>query len=357
MNHLKLTSERLLRTAVVYVRQSTPTQVTHNLESQRRQYGLEDRARELGFQHISVIDEDLGRTGSGLAERPGFQRLVAQVCAGEVGAVFCIEASRLARNGRDWHHLIELCGMVGAVLVDLDGVYDPNLINDRLLLGLKGTMSEFEATLIRQRSIEAIHQKASRGELWIPVPVGFCWTSNGKIEKHPDQRVQQAIHSVFNKMTELGSMRQVLIWFREHNVCLPVCSSDGGERGIIWKLPMYQGIQAILSNPVYAGAYAFGKTETRTRVVDGRPVRRSGYRRPRFAVVGLDSKPPSGLPFLGGVRTESSHDRREHSYAVRRRAKGGPRRPGSIVRAAALPTLWTNVVRRLFRAASHSDTL
>ena len=152
MNHLKLTSERLLRTAVVYVRQSTPTQVTHNLESQRRQYGLEDRARELGFQHISVIDEDLGRTGSGLAERPGFQRLVAQVCAGEVGAVFCIEASRLARNGRDWHHLIELCGMVGAVLVDLDGVYDPNLINDSLLLGLKGTMSEFEATLIRQRS-------------------------------------------------------------------------------------------------------------------------------------------------------------------------------------------------------------
>ena len=149
MNHLKLTPERLVRTAVVYIRQSTPTQVTHNLESQRRQYGLEDRARELGFQHIRVIDEDLGRTGSGLAARPGFQRLVAEVCAGEVGAVFCLEASRLARNGRDWHHLIELCGMVGAVVVDLDGVYDPNLINDRLLLGLKGTMSEFEATLIR----------------------------------------------------------------------------------------------------------------------------------------------------------------------------------------------------------------
>ena len=197
MNHLKLTPERLVRTAVVYIRQSTPTQVTHNLESQRRQYGLEDRARELGFQHIRVIDEDLGRTGSGLAARPGFQRLVAEVCAGEVGAVFCLEASRLARNGRDWHHLIELCGMVGAVVVDLDGVYDPNLINDRLLLGMKGTMSEFEATLIRQRSIEAIHQKARRGELWIPIPVGFCWTSNTKIEKIPDQRVQQALESVF----------------------------------------------------------------------------------------------------------------------------------------------------------------
>ena len=206
---------------------------------------------------------------------------MAEVCTGEVGAVFCLEASRLARNGRDWRHLIELCGMVGAVVVDMDGVYDPNLINDRLLLGLKGTMSEFEATLIRQRSIEAIHQKARRGELRIPVPVGFCWTSTGKIEKHPDQRIQQAIQLVLDKMTELGSMRQVLIRFRQNNVCLPVCSSDGGEAGIIWKLPLYQNIQAILSNPVYAGAYAFGKTETRTKVVDGRAHKRSGFRRPR----------------------------------------------------------------------------
>jgi DNA invertase Pin-like site-specific DNA recombinase len=163
MNHPKLTPERLFRAAIVYVRQSTPSQVSHNMESQRRQYALEDRARECGFQRITVVDEDLGRTGSGLVDRPGFQRLVAEVCTGEVGAVFCLEASRLARNGRDWHHLVELCGMVGAIVVDMDGVYDPNLINDRLLLGLKGTMSEFEATLIRQRSIEAIHQKAVVG--------------------------------------------------------------------------------------------------------------------------------------------------------------------------------------------------
>jgi DNA invertase Pin-like site-specific DNA recombinase len=281
MSHPKLTPERLLRAAIVYVRQSTPSQVTHHMESQRRQYALEDRARELGFQRITVIDEDLGRTGSGLVDRPGFQRLVAEVCTGEVGAVFCLEASRLARNGRDWHHLIELCGMVSAVVVDMDGVYDPNLINDRLLLGLKGTMSEFEATLIRQRSLEAIQQKARRGELWIPVPVGFCWTSTGKIEKHPDQRVQQAIQLVLEKMSELGSMRQVLIWLRQHNVCLPVCFSDGGESGITWKLPLYQNIQAILTNPVYAGAYAFGKTETRTRIVDGRARKRSGFRKPR----------------------------------------------------------------------------
>jgi DNA invertase Pin-like site-specific DNA recombinase len=281
MNNPKLTPERLLQTAIVYVRQSTPTQVTHHLESQRRQYGLEDRARELGFQRIIVIDEDLGRTGSGLVDRPGFQRLVAEVCAGEVGAVFCIEASGLARNGRDWHHLIELCGMVSAVVVDLDGIYDPNLINDRLLLGLKGTMSEFEATLIRQRSIEAIHQKARRGELRIPVPSGFCWTSSGKIEKHSDQRVQQAIQLVFDKMTELGSMRRVLIWFRQENVCLPVFPPHAGEPQTVWKLPFYQNIQAILTNPVYAGAYAFGKTETKTKVVDGRARRSSGHSRSR----------------------------------------------------------------------------
>ena len=144
MNHPKLTADRLLRKALVYIRQSSPNQVLHHQESQRRQYGLVDRARELGFPQVTVIDEDLGRTGSGFVERPGFQRLVAEVCSGEASAVFCIEASRLARNGRDWHHLIELCGMVGAVVVDLDGIYDPNIVNDRLLLGLKGTMSEFE---------------------------------------------------------------------------------------------------------------------------------------------------------------------------------------------------------------------
>lgn len=281
MNHLKLTPDRLVQTAVVYVRQSTPSQVIHNLESQRRQYGLEDRARTLGFPRIKVIDEDLGRTGSGLADRPGFQRLVAEVCSGEVGAVFCLEASRLARNGRDWHHLIELCGMVGAVLVDMDGVYDPNLINDRLLLGLKGTMSEFEATLIHQRSMEAIRQKARRGELRIPLPVGFIWTSNSKIEKHPDQRVQQAIQLIFDKFTELGSMRRVLVWFRQNQVCLPATSWVAGVPPIVWRLPIYQNIQAILTNPVYAGAYVFGKTETRTKVVEGRARKRSGYHKPR----------------------------------------------------------------------------
>ena len=277
----KLTPDRLRRRAVVYVRQSSPGQVIHHQESQRRQYGLLDRARELGFQDVVAIDDDLGRTASGLVERPGFQRLVGAVCTGEVGAVFCIEASRLARNGRDWHHLIELCGMVGAVLVDFDGVYDPNLVNDRLLLGLKGTMSEFELNLLRQRSREAILQKAHRGELQFLLPVGFCWNASGKIEKDPDQRVQQAIQLVFSKGVELGSVRQTLLWFRQQNVCLPVLPRDPSEPPIVWKLPVYRNLWAILTNPVYAGAYAFGRREVRIKIVDGRARKSKGHLKPR----------------------------------------------------------------------------
>jgi DNA invertase Pin-like site-specific DNA recombinase len=187
--HPKITDNHLDRRAVVYVRQSTLTQLTHNRESQRRQYGLADYARSLGFRNVDTIDEDLGRSGSGLVERPGFSRLVAMVCSGEVGAVLCIEASRLARNGRDWHHLIELCGLAGTLVVDPEGIYDPRSMNDRLLLGLKGTMSEFELNLLRQRSVQAILQKAQRGALQYCLPIGLCWTRSAKIELDPDRRV------------------------------------------------------------------------------------------------------------------------------------------------------------------------
>ncbi len=161
----KLTPIHLERHALVYVRQSTPTQLMQNRESKLRQYRLADYARDLGFAEVEIIDDDLGWSGSGLIKRPGFQRLVTEVCEGRVGTVLCLEASRLARNGRDWHHLIELCGLVGAVLIDPEGVYDPRLSIDRLLLGLRGTMSEFELSVLRQRLLEAIRQKARRGEL------------------------------------------------------------------------------------------------------------------------------------------------------------------------------------------------
>src|SRR5713226_10670477 len=202
----KIMPEHLQRRAIVYVRQSHPTQVLHNLESQRRQYALADQARQLGFTQVETIDEDLGRSAAGQTQRPGFEHLVAEVCAGQVGAVFCLEASRLARNGRDWHHLIELCGLVRALVIDPDGVYDPGIINDRLLLGLKGTMSEFELNLLRQRSMEAIRLKAGRGELRFCLPAGFCWSHNGKVEIDPDTRVQQALNLVFTKMIELGTV-------------------------------------------------------------------------------------------------------------------------------------------------------
>jgi DNA invertase Pin-like site-specific DNA recombinase len=276
----KVTADHLKRRAIVYIRQSSPIQVANNLESQRRQYALADQARQLGFQQVDVIDEDLGRSGSGQVDRPGFARLVAEVCTGGVGAVFCIEASRLARNGRDWHHLIELCGLVRALVVDPDGVYDPGLLNDRLLLGLKGTMSEFELNLLRQRCQEAIRQKARRGELQFALPVGYHWAPNGKVEMDPDRRVQQAIGLVFSKMAEFGSARQVLLWFRGDKVSLPALIHGESGRELVWKLPVYNTIWHMLRNPMYAGGYAFGKTEARIRVVDGRARKTIGHFKP-----------------------------------------------------------------------------
>jgi DNA invertase Pin-like site-specific DNA recombinase len=203
------------RRAVVYVRQSTGMQVVENLESQRRQYELAGLARGYGFRDVLVIDDDLGVSASGAVERPGFRNLVGQICEGTVGAVFCLEASRLARNGRDWHHLLELCALVDARVVDADGIYDPKMPNDRLLLGLKGTMSEFELTVLRRRLLEAAQAKARRGELRMPVPVGYVWPRDTGLIVDPDRRVQEAIRIVFRLFDRHGSGRQVLMQMRK----------------------------------------------------------------------------------------------------------------------------------------------
>ena len=318
-----------------------------NHESQLRQYGLADRARELGFRDVTVIDEDLVRSGSGLVQRPGFQRLVAEVCTGEVGAVFCIEASRLARNGRDWHHLIELCGMVGSVVVDPDGIYDPAIINDRLLLGFKGTMSEFELNLLRQRSLEAIRQKAGRGELQFLLPVGLCWTGTGKIERDADRRVQQAIQLVFTKMTELGSVRQVLLWFRQEKISLPAFPRDPGEPTMVWKVPIYNTLLKMLTNPAYAGAYAFGKTQSRVRVVEGRARKTAGHRKPQpeWIVLIRDHHP--------GYISWEQYERNQaliasNAHEVTHGTESRPRRPGVTFRNAAVSTLRSNAPRLLY---------
>ena len=275
----KITAEHLQRSACVYVRQSTPDQLVHNLESQRRQYGLADRARQLGWTTVEIIDDDLGRSGGGIA-RPGFERLLAAICDGRVGAVLAIEASRLARNGRDWHTLIEFCGLVGTILVDEDGIYDPRHPNDRLLLGMKGTMSELELSLFRQRSQEALRQMARRGALVLGVAAGYVKVGRDRIEKNPDKRVQQAIQLVFTKFAELQSARQVHIWLRDEGIELPAKSRRGEAHGVVWRLPAYNIVHNILTNPIYAGAYAFGRTTSRISVVDGRKRVRRGVHRP-----------------------------------------------------------------------------
>src|SRR5204863_5881901 len=276
----KIMAEHLGRGAFVYIRQSTADQLVHNRESQRRQYGLADRARQLGWSLVEVIDDDLGRSGGGII-RPGFERLLAAICTGAVGAVLAIEASRLARNGRDWHTLIEFCGLVGTIIVDEDGIYDPRHSNDRLLLGMKGTMSELELSLFRQRSHEALKQKARRGALFLRLAAGYVKAGRDRIEKDPDQRVQDALKLVFSKFAEFQSARQVHVWLRDEGIARPAKSHDGEGRCIVWKLPLYNTVHNILTNPVYAGAYAFGRTTSKAIVEEGRKRVRRGLRRPQ----------------------------------------------------------------------------
>ena len=279
----KITVDHLCRGAVVYVRQSTIGQVMEHTESKRRQYALADSARELGFASVSVIDDDLGRSGSGLIERPGFQKLVASICGGSIGSVFCIEASRLARNGRDWHHLIDLCALVNTLVIDGDGVYDPRLVNDRLLLGLKGTMSEYELSLLRQRGLAARDAKARRGELRFALPPGYCWNELGRIEIDPDERVAETIRLLLRKFQELGSARQVLLWTKESDLKLPVLRQSPAGSRIEWREPAYHTVLQILQHPMYAGAYVFGRTTQRTEVVDGRARKSVGHSKPMEA--------------------------------------------------------------------------
>ncbi|MFQ5471944.1 MAG: recombinase family protein [Dehalococcoidia bacterium] len=276
----KLTTDHRHREALVYVRQSTPGQVIEHTESQRQQYALAELARNLGFSAVRVIDDDLGRSASGLVDRPGFQKLVTAVCTGSIGAVFCIEASRLARNGRDWHHLIDLCALVGTLVIDSDGVYEPRMTNDRLLLGLKGTMSEYELSVLRQRSLAARNSKAKRGELRFSLPPGYCWDELGRIEMDPDERVVEAIRLIFRKFRELGSARQVLLWTRLVGVKLPVVRQTARGSRIGWRVPAYHNIIKVIDHPMYAGAYVFGRKGNRTRIVEGNVRKTAGHRKP-----------------------------------------------------------------------------
>src|SRR5262245_47097966 len=270
----------LQRKAVVYVRQSSQSQVLTNLESQRLQYDLVRIARQRGFGDIEVIDDDLGRSASGTVARPGFDRLLGLLCAGKVGAVLCFDASRLARNGRDWHHLLELCGMVEARVIDADGVYDPGRPNDRLLLGMKGSISEFELSVLQARMESAKRSKASRGALRISVPVGYVWHRETGLGLDPDLRLQEVIRSVFVRFRSLGSARQVLLSMTADGVHFPRPSDQGRLTSFEWAPVRYRNVICLLKNPFYAGVYAYGKSEKQTILIDGRARRSYGRSKP-----------------------------------------------------------------------------
>ena len=276
----KITAAHLERTAYVYVRQSTADQLANNPESRRRQYALEPRARSLGWQDVVVIDDDLGRSGGGIV-RPGFDRLLSAICSGSVGAVLAIEVSRLARNGRDWHTLIEFCALVGSLILDEDGVYDPRSINDRLLLGMKGTFSELELSLLRQRSLEALRLKAGRGDLHTTVAIGYLRSADDRIEMDPDHRIREALTLVFSRFEEAGSIRQVTLSLQQDRIDLPHLVNGPNGRIVEWRPARYTRVYHVLTNPVYAGAYAFGRTSFTAKVQNGRKVIKSrDLRRP-----------------------------------------------------------------------------
>jgi DNA invertase Pin-like site-specific DNA recombinase/predicted DNA-binding transcriptional regulator AlpA len=249
------------RAALVYVRQSTVSQVEHNRESTARQYALADRACQLGWarEQVVVIDEDLGVSGASADKRTGFTRMTSEVALARVGIILGLEVSRLARNNSDWYRLLELCGLTDTLIGDNDGIYHPALFNDRLLLGLKGTMSEAELHIIRARLDGGIRNKAARGQLRRGLPVGFVWgEGDGEVLFHPDAAVTGAIRTVFERFAEYGSARRVWLWFRSESLQFPM--QDGPHGQICWVTPTYTAIHSILTNPVYAGAYAYGKT-------------------------------------------------------------------------------------------------
>jgi DNA invertase Pin-like site-specific DNA recombinase len=275
MNELsKIRAPHLNRAAYVYLRQSSPAQVEHNRESTQRQYALAARANARGWSQVVIIDEDLGVSGSGIVERSGFARLTAEVALGKVGIVFGLEVSRLARNNADWYRLLDLCGLTDTLIADADGVYHPAMFNDRLLLGLKGTMSEAELHVLRARLLGGIRNKAARGELRRGLPVAFVWgDADGEVRFHPDQAVCAMIRTVFSRFAELGSVRRVWLWLRTESLLFPMRTGSGS--GVRWVDPSYIAIYHVLTNPVYAGAYAYGKSRREVTLdASGSPKRR-----------------------------------------------------------------------------------
>jgi DNA invertase Pin-like site-specific DNA recombinase/predicted DNA-binding transcriptional regulator AlpA/uncharacterized protein YndB with AHSA1/START domain len=326
----KLQASHLRRVAVIYIRQSTPHQLEHNRESTERQYALSERALALGWPHdqIQVIDEDLGLSGAGTTERSGFARLAAEVALGRVGIVLGLEVSRLARNNADWYRLLDLCGMTDTLIGDADGLYHPALFNDRLLLGLKGTMSEAELHIIRARLEGGIRNKAARGELRRGLPVGFVWgEADGEVRFHPDEAVCAAIRAVFERFAELGSARRVWLWFRSEGLRFPLQSSTLTE--IRWVEPTYPAIHNVLTHPVYAGAYVYGRSRHERYMDEQGQIRKRVRRLPRgqWAVLIHDHHPG----FIDWNTYEANQQRLATNTHPEPHAAGGALREGAAL--------------------------
>ena len=271
MPDLKVTADHLKRDAYLYVRQSTLRQVAENGESTLRQYALRERAIAAGWptERVHVIDCDLGKSGSSATGRGGFQELVSEVALGKAGIVMGLEVSRLARNSADWHRLIELCAITTTLILDEDGIYDPASFNDRLLLGLKGTMSEAELHILKARMRGGQLNKARRGELEMAPPVGLVYRPDGKIDLDPDAQVQGALRLVFETFERTGSAMRTVRHFREQGILFPRRLRTGlGKGELKWAPPQHGRILQVLHNPRYAGAFVYGRTRTR-RLPDG----------------------------------------------------------------------------------------
>lgn len=326
----KITAAHQHRGAFVYVRQSTTSQVEHNRESTERQYRLVDRAVELGWQHdqIRVVDEDLGVSGSGLADRRGFDQMTAQVALGHTGIVLGLEVSRLARNNADWYKLLDLCGATDTLIGDADGIYHPGLFNDRLVLGLKGTMSEAELHVLRARLEGGIRNKAERGELRRGLPVGFVWgEGDGEIRFHPDEAVTGAVRAVFERFAEMGSARRVWLWFRSQQLLFPLQCNYLDE--IRWIAPTYTKVHQVLTNPVYAGAYVYGKSRQQRFVDDDGRLRKRQRRLPRseWGIVIRDHHPG----FIDWDTFEANQQRLAENTRPRAHEPGGAVREGAAL--------------------------
>lgn len=273
----KIKPSHLDKIAYLYLRQSTPQQLIDHKESPRVQLQLKERLAALGFGNVVVVDCDLGKSGAGYVYREGFTQILNEVSGGRVGAVAAWEASRLARSHFEWQNLIRFCQITSTLVIDESGVYDPGNIDDIAMLGIKATMCEYELNILAKRARAGLLQKARRGALYSVIPSGYYLTDDGEYEMHPDERVQKIIKLVFDKFHQLGTARQVLLWFREQEVAFPMVSLGAGAGRINWQLPCYNTILGVLKNPAYAGAYVYGRRQTRTFIRDGQPAKTSGH--------------------------------------------------------------------------------